>query len=249
MKTRADENITEVNFGIRLIQRAGMLTFGTDAFLLSAFARSRGNGFAADFGTGSGIIALLASSGDSPFTHIDAIEQSSELCELASRNSELNGVKTVTCINIDVRDYKGRSLDCIMTNPPYMRSGSGIENADTLNNDARREHHGTIEDFAVSASKALKVGGRFLVVYRPDRLPDLIFAMKQSGIEPKILIPVYHMAGRAPSLILCEGVRGGGCDMKFTRDLILNTKDGKRTDDAAYIYEKCLLPHDLLTGK
>lgn len=244
------EKITRMNFGIKLIQKDGMLPFGTDALLLSAFARTRGRGKAADFGTGSGIVALICAINNTRFTHIDAVERSSELSELSSRNVELNQLgNIISCIECDIREYRGRMLDCVMTNPPYMRAGSGIENKHMLNNDARREHYGTIDDFVKAASRSLAVGGKFFAVYRPERLPELLFSLKTYGIEPKILIPVSHTEGKAPSLILVEGVRGAGCDMKYTKILILSDKNGKRSSDAEYIYENCLLPQEFFSGR
>ena len=53
------ERLDEVNEHIRLIQRKNGLTFSTDAFLLSAFCRPQPKARAADFGSGTGVIALL----------------------------------------------------------------------------------------------------------------------------------------------------------------------------------------------
>ena len=54
-----NEFITDVNDGIRLIQNKNGLTYGTDAYLLSAFIKARPHGVAAEIGSGSGIISLL----------------------------------------------------------------------------------------------------------------------------------------------------------------------------------------------
>jgi tRNA1(Val) A37 N6-methylase TrmN6 len=47
------ERLDEINANLKLIQRKNGLTFGTDAYILSAFAKSSPRGKAADFGCGN----------------------------------------------------------------------------------------------------------------------------------------------------------------------------------------------------
>ena len=54
-----DETITEINDGLRLIEKRDGLTFGTDAYLLSAYVRRQTRARLADLGSGTGIIPLL----------------------------------------------------------------------------------------------------------------------------------------------------------------------------------------------
>ena len=53
-----DERLDEINENLSLIQKKDGLTFGTDAFLLAAFMKSRVK-TAADFGSGTGVASLL----------------------------------------------------------------------------------------------------------------------------------------------------------------------------------------------
>ena len=52
------ERLDEINEDLKLIQRKGGLTFGTDAYLLSAFVKKNTSGSCADFGCGTGVISL-----------------------------------------------------------------------------------------------------------------------------------------------------------------------------------------------
>ena len=54
-----DERLDTVNEQIRLIQKRNGLTFGTDAYLLSAYAPPSPRAFAVDLGSGTGIVPLL----------------------------------------------------------------------------------------------------------------------------------------------------------------------------------------------
>ena len=57
-----DERLDSVNENLRLIQKKNGLTFGTDAYLLSAFIRTSKNKQAVELGSGTGIISLLLAS-------------------------------------------------------------------------------------------------------------------------------------------------------------------------------------------
>ena len=51
--------ITKINDNLSLIQNENGLTFGTDAYLLSAYTVGRKNKIGADLGSGTGVIPLL----------------------------------------------------------------------------------------------------------------------------------------------------------------------------------------------
>ena len=53
---------TNINSSLSLTQQKNMLTYGTDAYLLYAFLRSKSSGTAVELGSGSGVISLLAAS-------------------------------------------------------------------------------------------------------------------------------------------------------------------------------------------
>ena len=82
----------------------------------------------------------------------------------------------------------------------------------------------------------MRWGGRCSVVYRPDRLVDLLTAMRAHGLEPKRLRMVQHTAAAAPSLVLAEARRGGRPGLTVEAPLYLKDPDGSESDDyrAAY---------------
>lgn len=67
----------------------------------------------------------------------------------------------------------------------------------------------TIEDVCKTAKRLLRFGGKLCICQRPERLGDVISAMKSSGIEPKRLRFVAKNAESAPWLFLLEGRKGG----------------------------------------
>ena len=70
-----------------------------------------------DLGTGSGCIAIsLKKEIDS---NIDALDISKEAIELAKQNANNNNVN-INFINSDMRTYKDKKYDIIISNPPYI---------------------------------------------------------------------------------------------------------------------------------
>ncbi len=230
------ETLTAVNDGIELIQNPAGLTFGTDALLLAAFVKRSPYSVGAEFGSGSGIISMLLAT-RSKLKHIYALEVQPDYADLTRRNLLHNRLdEKVEAVLGDVRDFD-RECDVIFTNPPYMKTESGKRNEDDGKFAARHEVNGGISDFCRAASKNLKYGGDFYAVYRPDRMIDLLAAMREAGIEPKRLCFVHPDENHKPCLLLVSGKRGGktGCDV--LRPLFLTNSDGAPTPDAASIYE------------
>lgn len=238
-----DERIDYVNENITLIQRQDGLTFGTDAYLLYAYI-PKGKRFRkiADLGGGTGILSLLAlASGKAETAY--SVEIQPDFADLIGRNAEKNGLsERLIPVCKDVRqltaNHIGGTCDLVLTNPPYLAADCGYHNGATSMDIARREICGTIADFCSAAARILRFGGRFYAVYRPDRLVDLLCAMREAGIEPKRLTPVLPYAGSLPSLILCEGRRGGSPGLFYTKPLILYENGENYTDDLKRIYER-----------
>ncbi len=233
-----------VNENLTLIQKSEGLTFGTDALLLAAYISGRFER-GCELGAGSGIISLLLLSRDKLASTV-CLEIQEEYAELTERNARENGFSDRLCaVAGDLRDYKSEcEFDLIYTNPPYMKATSGR----LCNNDkksiARHELAGTIEDFCKSAARLIKYGGSFAAVYRPDRLCDLIAAMRNSGLEPKRMTFVHADTESEPSMLLVLGKMGGRSGMLVTRPLIIYKDKAHKeySDDMNYIMENGVFP-------
>lgn len=221
-----DERLDEVNDHISLIAKKDGLTFGTDAFLLAAFAKPRPHGRAVELGTGTGIVSLLLA-GRSRFASIHAVEVQKDFSELARRNVELNHMgDRISVHHADLRRIRpedvGGEVDAVLANPPYMRTDTGKKNESDRKYIARHEVFGGIEDFCLGASRLLKHGGSFYCVYRPDRLSDLMAAMRQSRLEPKMMVFVHADKESEPSMVLISAKKGGATGMRILAPLLLH---------------------------
>lgn len=241
---REGERLDEVNENLKLLQKTDGLTFGTDAYLMAAYMHANVGGKAIELGGGTGIISLLACS-RKRFDKISIVEIQSDYAELIERNIKLNGMAdSLDVICKDVRDLKpsdfGGEVEAVFSNPPYMKTDSGKRNECEGKYIARHEVFGGIDDFCATAYRLLKFGGKFYVVYRPDRLIDLIDALRRNKLEPKKMTFVQGDSKTAPSMVLIEAKKGASPSLVLTKSLILY-KDGTRemSEDAEKIYESC----------
>ena len=240
------ERLDCVNENLRLIPKIDGLTYGTDAFLLSAYAPPCPRGRAVELGTGTGIVSLLCAA-RGQYAHIDAIEIQPDFADLASRNAALNGLSdrvTVHCA--DLRDLRptvlGGEVDAVLANPPYMRTDTGKLNHADAKSIARHELCGGIDDFCAAAERLLRWGGRFICVWRPDRLIDLIAALRAHHLEPKRMTAVHGDASAPASMVLIEARRGGAPGMALTSPLLLyrdppTVTPRVMTEEAQQIYQ------------
>ena len=244
-----DERFDTVNEQIRLIQKKQGLAFGTDAFLLAAFVKSAPGAHVVDLGSGTGILPLLLLA-KGKVRCATAVEVQPAFADLITRNAELNSVSDkITSLCADVRDLRpesiGGEVGLVISNPPYMKCTSGRRNESEEKYIARHEVCGNITDFCACASRLLKHGGKFVCVWRPDRLTDLLCAMHDSRLEPKRMTFVHADAKSEPCSVLIEAMKGGAPSVRISKPLILyeprekSQKVRKLTAAAQKIYDTC----------
>lgn len=214
--------------------------FTTDSVLLARFSFPEKRERVAEFCCGCGAISLLwFGEGEAPPKSAVGFEIMEEAVELFSLSIEKNKLaEKLKVVKADLKDYKNipelpcGGFDLVVCNPPYFGVGYGEGARQT----ARQETELDIWAVCRAAAYALKFGGRFCACFKPQRLPDLIEAMRQSKIEPKTLRPVLARAGEAPHLVLVEGRLGGKPQLNWQRALILHETDGSFTKEYREIY-------------
>lgn len=241
MKKRLDK----INDKISIYQYTEGFSYGTDAVLLSAFVKAKKGQIGVELGTGTGIIPILITHHKSP-EKIFAFEIQKDYALLASENVTLSGMDgKIEIIHDDLKNitpyyFRERgveNVDFVFSNPPYMKMTSGYLNESERKLTARHELFCDINDVCASASKLLKNGGDFFVIYRPDRMCDLFVAMREAGIEPKELTEVQSRQGDAPTLILVRGRKGAYSSMKINPPFVIYDGDNY-TEEMKRVYEK-----------
>lgn len=201
------------DLGNGIVYEQDVLAIGTDSVLLAGFALPV-YGRVCDLGCGAGAVMLLMALRSGEGISFDGIEIRPSAVEKAKRNILRAGLDNrVKVYGQDLRTVTETltrgAYSCVVSNPPYLPVGSSIPPENEEARIARTELCCTLDDLCAAAAYLLKYGGRFSVVYPPERLSELMRVMCQHGIEPKRLRLFCRRADAAPSLVLLEGRHGG----------------------------------------
>lgn len=157
-------------------------TFGTDAVVLADFAHIRRRDRALDLGTGCGIIPLLwlRDARQSPVACLDIQDRAVRQVQQSIALNHLE--ERLTVQQADLRDhrqlYPAGSFTLVSMNPPYKPVDTGILSPEPWDQIARHEVCCTLEDACAAAGYLLQFGGRFCICHRPERLADIVTAMR-----------------------------------------------------------------------
>lgn len=197
--------------GPRFYYDAALFPPTTDSFALGYFARPPRGGAVCDLGCGTGLLGTLLLSRE-PSLRLFNVEQNADALAIAERTFTENGWAASFRLG-DLRDTAvlpaAGSMDFCVCNPPYFCAHSGKSAKGEARQSARAETLCTLADVCAAAARVLRWGGGFAVVYRPERLVDLMCELRAHGMEPKRLRFVIPRAEAAPSLVLVEARRGG----------------------------------------
>lgn len=128
------------------------------------------------------------------------------------------------------------SYDVVTSNPPYMKSSHGLTNPEDTKAISRHEVMCTLSDVCVAASRLLKSGGRFYMVHRPLRLPEIITELKKNHLEPKRMKFVHPFIDKEANMVLIEAVKGAGAECRIEKPIIVYEAPGKYTEEIYTIY-------------
>lgn len=217
----------------------GHFHLGTDSVACAWFARFPRGSRVADLGCGSGAISLMLLASDPSLT-VTGIELQPEAAAAAAENARLNHVSFHPLLG-DLREIStllpANSMDCVISNPPYFPVGSGKAAPGPLAS-ARSEETCSLSQLCDAADWLLQWGGRFVLVHRPERLADLIWALKNRQLEPKRIRFVRHRPCSPVSLVLLEARKGGRPGLQYQPDLIFFDDTGAETAEYRMMYHK-----------
>ena len=194
--------------GYTLELTEGAFPLSTDSMLLAHFARLPRNAKILDLGSGCGTLGLLLCAKDDGCT-VTGLELSCTAHEGALSNIQRNALEhRLSSICCDLRDLPADftgAFHCCVSNPPYFSGGP----ANLATPIARRDDCCRPEELFQSAAKALRYGGDFFLVHKPEKLAQLISCAAAVSLEAKTLTFVRHKEGGAITLILLQFRKGG----------------------------------------
>lgn len=241
---KENERIDDLEFkGYKIIQNKDGFCFGIDSVLLSDFAKNiKNNSKVMDLGTGTGILCILLS-GKTKLKQIVGVEVQKEVANMAKRSVKLNSLENkIEILNENILNlekiYEKGSFDAIVTNPPYKKLNTGIQNLNDKKLISRHEITADLEDFIKISKNMLKDKGEFYMVHRPERLADIICLMRKYKIEPKLIRFVAPNVDKEPNLVLIKGIKNAKSFLKFEKILYVYNENGNYTDEILKIYNK-----------
>ena len=221
--------------GFTLEVPAGAFPLSTDSIVLSHFVRLPKNARVLDLGSGCGTLGVLLCSRNANCT-VTGLEIDENAHLAALYNIQHNALSSrMESICADLRSVSERfspgSFDACVSNPPYFSGGPASRNTPI----ARREDLCSVRELMAAACHALKFGGDFFLVHRPERLAELIAAGAEFALEAKRLQLVRHRQDGPVSLILLQFRKGAKPGLHW-EELVLHNPDGSPTPAYREIY-------------
>lgn len=213
----------QLHNGFTLTLCDGAFPLSTDSIALSGFVRLPKQARVLDLGSGCGTLGLLLCASDANCT-VTGVEIDENAHRTALQNIESNQlINRLTSICADIRavpsHFAPGSFDCCVSNPPYFSAGQ-----ESANSTARHELQCTLDDLFAAAAWAIKFGGDFYLVHKPDRLSELCVCAAKYKLEPKRLLLLRHRPGDPICLVLLQCRKGAKPGLIIEEECLLDAE-------------------------
>ncbi len=216
---------------VALRQPAEGYRAAVDPVLLAAAVPARLGERVLELGCGVGA-AVLCLAARVPGLEVSGLELQPELAELAQANAAANTVH-LRVLQGDVaappKDL-GSGYRRVLLNPPFHppeATASPREDKDRAN----REGAAGLRVWLDLAVRRLRQGGTLTLIYRADRLAELLAAMP-SGAGDLRLLPLWPQAGRPARRVVVQATCGSRAALTLLPGLALHAADGGFTAEA-----------------
>lgn len=227
---------------LKIYQNTEMFNFSLDSVLLPNFVTiNKNTKKILDIGTGNAVIPLVLSTLTS--AQITGIEIQKEVSTLAQKSVDINNKNVqISIINDDIKNYynlcNSDTYDIITCNPPFFKVNKESKlNKNDYKTIARHEITLNLDDLMKISSKLLKNNGVIGIVHRPDRMIDIIEAMRKYNIEPKKIQFVYPKKGMDANILLIEGRKNGKSGLKILNPIYSHEENGEYTEEIKQYFE------------
>ena len=219
-------------FSLEICQ--GAFPLSTDSIVLSGFVRLPKKAKVLDLGAGCGTLGVLLCAKDSGCS-VTGVELDENAHRTALDNAQRNQLSSrLTSICSDLRSvpsmFSAGSFDCCISNPPYFSAEQ-----ESANSTARHEQFCTLDNLFTAAQWAIKYGGDFFLVHKPERLSELCSCASNHKLEPKRLQLLRHKQADPISLVLLQCRKGGKPGLTI-EEAYLQEADGSHSNHYRKLY-------------
>ncbi len=213
----------------------GAFPLSTDSIALASFVRLPKQATVLDLGSGCGTLGLLLCA-DDPGCCVTGIELNPDAHRAATENirrNRLDGRLQSICADLTTLSefLAPGSFSCCVSNPPYFTSGPESRSVPL----ARRDDRCTMAQLFQAAAWAVKYGGDFFLVQRPERLAEIFANACAVNMEPKRLCLLRHAPNSPVSLVLVQCRKGAKPGLSW-EELCLHEADGSISPDYRKLY-------------
>ncbi len=217
---------------VRLRQPACGYRAAIDPVLLAASVETSAGETLLDLGCGVGAAALCLLARE-PEARVAGLEVQGALAALARANAQENGLAgRLEVIEGDLREaadhFPAEGFDRVLMNPPYLSVGTGRPSKLASRDLAHREGETELAHWLAAVRRMLKPKGTLNVIYRADRLADLL-----AGLAPAFgairLFPLWPAEGRPAKRIIVAARKGVAAPGGVSSGLVLHRADGAYT--------------------
>lgn len=227
---------------LKIIQNTDMFSFSLDSVLLPNFVTLNPKiKKIMDIGCGNAPVSMILTTKTD--AHITAVELQEDVAEMARKSVNLNHLENqIDVINGDIKElYKtieSDTYDTVVCNPPYFPvHDKSRKNKSDYKTIARHEVTLNVIDVIEIARKLLKNNGNLAIVHRPERLLDIMEAMRKNNIEPKKIRLVYPKKNMEANILLIEGTKNGKPGLKILPPLYSHNENNEYTSDIQAMFQ------------
>ena len=242
MKKNGEKTTTPIK-DLKIIQRNDFQNFTLDSVLISDFVKiNRKTKKILDIGTGCGIISiLLAKRSKAKITGIELLET---MAEIAKENVKNNGFyEQISIVNEDIKNYKKTfseaQFDTIVTNPPYFEFKGDFSQINDLEQLACARHNMNlmIEEIIKISAYLLKNMGSFSMVFRSERLIEILELLKKYNLEPKRIKNCYTKWNENSKICMIEAIKDANSGLLIEMPIFVYDKNGKKSEYIENLYK------------
>jgi tRNA1(Val) A37 N6-methylase TrmN6 len=227
---------TLLNGRVRLLQQARGYRAGMDAALLAATVAARPGERVLEAGCGAGAV-LMQIAARRPGAALTGLERDPAMAALARRNAALNRVEADIVegeVAAGFRALDRPVFDWAISNPPFF------DDPGALRAPAEGKRGAWMADDGLAAwtrflSKAVREGGRIVVIHRADRLGDLLAGLGETAGSFAVR-PIQPHAYEPAKRVIVQAVKTGRAPLRLLPPLVLHDRsDRKHTTEAEAI--------------